>query len=903
MSETDGPLTADLDLKLDSGDHLGEMEAARRRSRMATRIRWAIYSLIAAICVYRIWVFRPIPLDDGPGALRPLLYGWFTRGLTLFATPAEAFSSWSESCLAALLAIMFLAVLNYVWREDLIPLPTRVGRVLCSPALFWSLLALTLVFCRVPILLKGELNPDESQFVASAEKLFYDANYFRSVDCGTSGPLNVYVLMLPAVFGLSPDLASSRLIGVAAVFLSIFSLYRALRLVSNERLARLSILPVAGTFAMFRHGELVHFSSEHIPFLLVSLAIYQGAKVITDTHKQLMPNLFWMGFLASAAYFTKMQAVPIILSIGVVAFAYVCSSRDKPRVWRSTRLGVAGALVPVVCILACCLGGGVFRDFWRTYVRANMFYANAGNPDVSVPSFAEYVSNLVEMRAYLFTVFAIVVAYLIRNKRKSPNASQASFIELLVLSAAISANALLSSTERSSVYAYLAILCICAAPVYFLLVLQQRALRQDPAKWFGLLAVFSTAVAVYCVYKPHRYFFHYLLFLYIPLGAVVGYLVSGENRTEECRIPFQAGRISRFRRIVDARMAFLGTALALTLSSQIYLWSFQNPTDFNLPPGLAAPEGNLIRYLTSPKAKIFVWGWNLNPYFSSGRVPATRDTTVITSFQSYRGVAPPVYMPTPQSERLTSIYRKRMLRDLQADPPALFIDAVGPTSWFLQQRQYWGFELVPPIKDFVDRKYVHLIDIYGQRYFMRRDLVAKRDLEFNQPLPKASCAAAAIRCYDHAITLPTELPPTNIPQHARIDIEFMPIHEQLGPATVFNSEKTPASFRGLRLQYVEKDRYALLIGVGDHWVISKSFPKRQGRAALVSVELDATKARLQADGRLIDEIHLPHPFADSGGPINLDSWIGGVDPFSGIVRFVQILDLDRKQSKPIGEAS
>jgi hypothetical protein len=902
VSEIHGPLAADLDLNLDSGDHLGDIDPTPGRSRIAARIRWALYLLIAGICIYRIWVFRPIPLDDGPGALRPLLYGWFTRGLALFATPNDAFSTWSQCCLAALLFITFLAILNFVWREDLIRIPTGVGRVLCSPVLFWSLLAVTLVFCRLPILLKGELNPDESQFLASAEKLFYDLNFFRSVDCGTSGPVNIYPLMLPAIFGFSPDLASSRLIGVIAVFLSIYWLYRAVKLVSNERLARLSILPVAGTFAMFRHGELVHYSSEHIPFLLVSLAIYQGAKVITDAHRQLTPNLFWIGFLASAAYFTKMQAVPIIVSIGVVSFACIWFSGYRLRVWHSACLGIAGALVPILCVLASCLEGGVFRDFWRTYVRANMLYANAANGDGTLKGFAEYVSALPEVRVYLFAVFAIVVAHLISKKREAGNGSQSSFAELLVLSAAISASALLSSAERSSVYAYLAILCICAAPVYFLFQLQERTVRQDPVKWFGLLAVLSTAVAAYCVYKPHRYFFHYLLFLYIPLGAVVGYLLSGDTRTEDGQLPSQSGRIFRSRRKGDGRVAFLGTALVLTLSCQIYLWSFQNPTDFNLPAGLAAPEGNLIRYLTAPHSKIFVWGWALNPYFSSGRVSAARDTNVMTSFQSYRGI-PPVYTPTPQTERLSSIYRKRMLRDLQADPPALFIDAIGPTSWFIQQREYWGFELVPSIKDFVERRYVHLIDIYGQRYFMRRDLAAKREAEFSRPLLNVACEATALRCYDHPITLPTELPPTNIPQHARIDITFTPIHNQLGPATVFNSEKTPSSYRGLRLQYVEKNRYVLLIGVGDRWVISKSFSKPQGSTAFASIELDGTDAKLKEDGRLIDDIHLPHPFVDSGGPLNLGSWISGVDPFSGTVQFVQILDLNRKQNKNIGRAS
>jgi len=237
-----------------------------------------------------------------------------------------------------------------------------------------------------------------------------------------------------------------------------------------------------------------------------------------------------------------------------------------------------------------------------------------------------------------------------------------------------------------------------------------------------------------------------------------------------------------------------------------------------------------------------------------------------------------------------------MLRDLQAHPPALFIDAIGPASWFLRQREYWGFELVPSIKEFVDRGYVHLIDLYGQRYFMRRDLAAKREAKFSRPLPRHACSAAAIRCSDRAITLPTELPATNIPGHARIDVEFMPIQNQLGTATVFNTEKTPASCRGLRLEYLKDDQYLLIIGVGDRWAISKAFPVPKGRVAFVSIKLNGTTVTLEQNGNRVDEIHMPHPYADAGGPINIGSWIGGVDPFSGNVQFIQLVDLDKEQS-------
>ncbi len=897
MSYSTGPVEMEIREEADSGERFGRGRFFGGHWETAPWLRWSIYLLIAGFCLYRISIFRPIPLDDTSGALRPLLYQWFVRYRSHFADPVQAFRAWSNLCLCGLLSCACLAVLNYFWRENMLRLPNRLARLLCSPALFWTLLAFTSVLCQLPALLHGELNPDESQFLVAADKLFYDHNFFRSVNTGTSGPFNIYPLMLPAVFGLSPDFASSRLTGVIAVLLSTFWLYRALTLVGNERLARLAILPVAGTLALWRHGELVHNSSEHIPSLLVALAIYQGAKLIMDTSRHLAPSFFWIGFIASAAYLAKMQAVPIIVGVGAVSFAYLWSAGYGSRVWRAVWTGLAGVLTPLLWVIAFSAAGGVFRIFWRDYVRGNLIYTAIPNLGGSMRLFSEYVTALPEVHIYLLTISAIVVAYLIVRLRRSVSAAHTLLVELLVVAIAISASVFLPSADRSNLYVYMAAVSLWAAPAYFALLFLKRSSRRDPVRWFGLLAFVSACTAFYSIYKPHRYFLHYLVFLYVPLAAVVGYLLIRVSREEGSS--FEAETDSKFRwlSMAEQRLAFVSAALILSLGCEVYLWNLQAPADLDAPPILRTAEGYFIRYLTDPGSQIFVWGWNLNPFLSSGRVPSTRDTNVAGLFQSYRGILPPVNVPTPATERLSDIYRRRLLTEFQSKPPALFIDAIGQTSWFLREREFWTFELIPSIKEFVDQRYVHLIDIYGQRYFLRRDLAAKRETEFNRPMPEIACSPSAVRCSDRPITLPTELPVTNIPRHARIDVEFMPIHHQLGPATVFNTEKTPFSFRGLRLQHLNGDRYFLLIGLGDSWAKSKEFSAPQGKVSLVSIELNERMITIKQNEALVDEVHLARPFADAGGPVTLESWIGGVDPFSGKVQFLQIMDLDKPEGR------
>jgi hypothetical protein len=70
---------------------------------------------------------------------------------------------------------------------------------------------------------------------------------------------------------------------------------------------------------------------------------------------------------------------------------------------------------------------------------------------------------------------------------------------------------------------------------------------------------------------------------------------------------------------------------------------------------------------------------------------------------------------------------------MMEDPPEMFIDAVGPTSWALTDRKAYNFEQFPEIETFVRLNYAYLADQYGQRYFLRRDLAARKAKLRNTP--------------------------------------------------------------------------------------------------------------------------------------------------------------------------
>ena len=689
-------------------------------------IRWLIYALLAMFCIYRLAVFKPLPLD-APGTLRPILYAFF-HWFVGSATRQEAFAKWSTICSLALFAPAVLAILYYGWRHALIRLPPRAVQILCSRWLFFTSIGVCLILCRYPTLLQEGFNPDEGAFIAAAFKLFYDPNYFHSVDCGTNGPLNIYPLMLPAIFGISPDFASSRVLVVIIVILCAFLLHRAVVLIAPEELARFAVLPFVGAMAAFNNTELRHYSSEYVPLLLIAITLYLSVRVLRHPARYQIP-IFFVGFTSCAAFFAKIQSVPIILSLAVVALAYVYAAGYAGKRWRPALLFFAGTMPLMLINAVLCLSAGVWKDFRISYIRANMYYADGGEAGfvANLRPFIEYVVGTHEVRFLLFTVLAVGVAYFVeRMRRTGAERRDLLLVQLTAISAVVAAGIALPSLDGWTICTYLVLVALCMAPLYFAVLYSSQSLNLNPVGWFGFLAMVSSVAAFYSVYRAFRPFPHYLLLLFLPLCAVIAWMLirqaaplPAENleTTEERQTSVRTPR----------GLAFVALVLTLTFAYQRYLWGLQDDLWFQKAAAWIRPgEGDFVRSLTSPGPTVFIWGWNVRPYLGSGRVTATRDLTVSNCFRSYNPwTSPPTFAPTRERLEIDDYYQKRVVHDLRAHPPELFLDAINSGSWTLTDRKYFGFERVPALNAFVKANYILSGEMYEQRYYLRRDLAAK----------------------------------------------------------------------------------------------------------------------------------------------------------------------------------
>ncbi len=846
---------------------------------------WLTFGAAAIFCLYRIATFTPGPLDSA-NTLRPILNRWFLAFLGLYKHPEPAFADWRAFSAFALLVPPALAVLNFGRHRKMFRSPRWAESILCSRTLLFAAIAGCLFVCRYPILLEYQLNPDEGEFLASAHKLFYDGNFFRSVDCGTSGPMNIYPLMLPAIVGLSPDFASSRLIGLLIILASIYLLYRAVGLLASDTIARIAILPPAAAFAVLTPANLVHYSSEHTPLLLVSGALYATVRVLSNPSAYRIPLLL-LGLLCSLAFFTKMQSVPMVVTLALIAAAYTYTTNTAGKIWRPVLLLAGGALPLLLLNAILCLATGVWKDFWMSYIVSNQRYADMQSSFVAdSPMFIGFLVGTKEVRFFLFTLMALVVVYALQKIRRDPAEQPNVVLQSTAIALVIGTAALLLPGDPSPAFSYMVLMVLIGVPLYFLLFINRTSFGTDPVKWFGLASALLIAASIFSIYKAHRLFQHYLLFLFVPASAAMAWVLIRQTGTSELAHETTVVGTRQRRPVPTGAPGFIFLFVVLTSTYGSYIWGSQTDRQFkNVVTTIRPPEGDFIRSLTSTDGRIVVWGWNVGPYLASGRVPATRDTNMAYLF-----------VPWPE---VSSYYRARFLDELRQDPPELFIDAVGRTSWYMRDPEAFGFEQLPDVAAFVKAHFVHLADAYGERYFVRKDLAAKAEFV---PLPR-TCAAEALRCVDAPareysweaayVTALQNLTPIKMPAHALIEADFTPTGPQTENATVFNNEKVPRSFHGFRFQNTGGDGYRLILGLGESWAFSKEVLLLKGQRVWLSIELNGTVVNIRRNGALVDEMHLPGPLADSEGPINVGSWIEGQCRFTGTINFFQIRDLSQ----------
>jgi hypothetical protein len=667
-----------------------------------------------------LFALRPL---DVTGTLHPLLWPWFSDFTHRYTSTKLAEEAWMGWCRALLIVPLGLALINLCFEQSSVLSKKLAVRAVCSQTLFWLAIAVCLLICRFPLLLGGPSNVDEAEFTAAATKLFVDPLYFRAVDCNTSGPLNIFPLMLPALFGFSPDYASTRMVALLFLFSSMYVLYRAIRLIGRDDLARIAVLPALGFFCLVTHPDFVPYNSETVSLLLISLTVLVCIHTI---HRPLLwrASVIGLGVLVSAAFFAKMQAVPIVGAAAFVALVCVLRNFDPKRAWKPVAFMVAGATPLPALVVVICAANGVWRDFWTSYFLANWGYTRSfANFFSELPKLAVFIVDLREFQPPILGLLVVPVVSVYAALRRGQRNQLVLALEIAIVSAlttriAISWFAAASDLSRVATAAFLVI----AAAIGFLVATDLR--RNPRSAAFGALCGAMLAGSVISLYTPHNTFPHYLFLWVIPIFSTMGWLLmrqqpwmielamnqvtSPETAAAEPLAQPLIQPASPLMPRVSMMPLIFGMLVLVVAGGSIFPSIKYIGYNFYAPqPALRLPEGNLIRSLLPPNSSIVVWGWRPEIYLSAGLVPAARDTQM-GRFWYANGVG--------------DYYRQRFLRDIQRRPPGLFIDALDVSCCYLNDRSQQGFETIPAIGSYIREHYVFVGTRYNERFYLRRDL-------------------------------------------------------------------------------------------------------------------------------------------------------------------------------------
>jgi hypothetical protein len=541
-------------------------------------------------------------------------------------------------------------------------LPDGVRRLVPSgltrPAWFLVSVSLLLFAGRWPgVFYNSAFSVDEAQILAAAQVLTIDPVFFRSAECGSSGPMVVYPLLLSKILGCAPSLFSARIIGLAMLAVCAIALRGICETFCRPATARTATLSAVVFFAFTRHWDFVHYTSEHAPLFFLFCGLWCVCKVgfhsIGSTRK--VAATACMGaVLFSIVPFAKLQAAYLGLFSGALLVIAVLFRKDLPF---RRRLVIAG--ITALCALAFPLF--LVLMAWVS-----------GTGDYLLNS---YFGNAL---AYVESGFSTGTSFLLMWKLLVQSADIVAFAagSLLFSLAAVSALLAPSTTQ-----------------------LDRRLMV------FSLAGFLLLALAICAVLSPRRDYGHYLIFLPFFLALFVASL-SGLL----VRRAADAGRDDRSQSAYELGCSALLACVMIFPVARLR-WESGNPwagAGRFWSQRAAKPLDPVVIAIRKVAAKsnrrMTVWGYMPYYYIDTGLKQATRLSTSSAMFND---------------NPLRSFFVATYLEDLKRNRPDVFVDAVAPGSFMMNVPEQHAFERIPEVADYIRANYSLAREVNGIRIFRR----------------------------------------------------------------------------------------------------------------------------------------------------------------------------------------
>ncbi len=287
------------------------------------------------------------------------------------------FTEWMNSLGASALPLWQAAVLIFVLllsiSVGLILRQNHSGSKQWTPAEILLVLigAVGVLLLRIPAMAHVGGGFDESLWIAGALTLQHDPRFWISFDGTTSGPLTVYPLLLPAIWGSVANYGFTRLFTALIWIVITALLYASLKRIADRKVTAVLIGSLFAVLGVCNAVDYVTYNGEHIPILLLTSAFWL---LVRQDHGQRFTILSCslIGILLGAAPLGKLQIGPLAFTLGL--FALYIANNIKARVAL-----IIGALIPISALTFYLWRENSISDAWFLAVTTTLDYSVASS--------------------------------------------------------------------------------------------------------------------------------------------------------------------------------------------------------------------------------------------------------------------------------------------------------------------------------------------------------------------------------------------------------------------------------------------------------------------------------------------------------------------------------------------
>ncbi|WP_040006881.1 hypothetical protein [Fibrisoma limi] len=228
---------------------------------------------------------------------------------------------------------------------------------------------------------------------------------------------------------------------------------------------------------------------------------------------------------------------------------------------------------------------------------------------------------------------------------------------------------------------------------------QGNKAQTDTLKVNGFIGVLLAAT-LYAITRTGSEYVHYLYLLTGPLFFVLGFgwqrLGINEGRNRWATVGIMAVFLLVFG--IQAGLNHRrGIAINAYPSDQQHGWAVQ-----------PSPVSKAVLTYAKPGEKLVVWGWRCDYYVQT---------------QMPQGVAENHTIRSAFEHPLQDIYQRRYLSNFIRSFPPVFVDAVGSQNLWMTDRRTHGYEMIKPLKNFVNAHYRYVGLVNDTRIYVRTDRV------------------------------------------------------------------------------------------------------------------------------------------------------------------------------------